>query len=234
MKKIKLIMSSMLLLLPSILMAQSLENYRVKNPCIFSLEMNLNGVRKQIRGESNLSSAAMGGLFGIFVNQIRTVANPTAYIVVNVKGKGSFIVADRIKEVDGRKTLVSFAAPQDWEDSDAVIDVWLDNSQSDQFWKVVLSSITVDGNANVRAETHPVVPIKISGDVGIKATMSIDYERLGDVKLVSDKFVGQWVGKIPKSNLANEGKVTGEDTSVVSRPKIEIGTAILENLGRAN
>jgi hypothetical protein len=98
--------------------------YRIEHPAKYSFEFNIQGARTKIKVEER---PAMAG--DVIIHELfYTPANPTVYAVVRVKGVGTFIIPERVKEADDCKVFVTFAAAQEWAGKDFTDEVWRDNS----------------------------------------------------------------------------------------------------------
>lgn len=202
---------------------------------VYSLELNIEGARTKIKLDEN--SHWYAGAVGTAYDMLHIPANPTVYALIRVKGKGTFIIPERIKEADNRKAFVTFAAPQDWVGRDFIIEVWRDSADSDKFWHVVLSTTTfeatAEANAKVRLPVPAAIPVEASAGAGAILKVKTDKHTFDGVKLVADKLICVAEGRvIPKCGESTESSLKGDIASLLTtKSKLLLGKAVVENHG---
>jgi hypothetical protein len=191
-----------------------------------SIELNLSGYRSKVKAERS------GLVYGIGLSPLRYLvpaSNINVYALLNVKGEGTYLIPSLFKEADGRTCIATFVGSSEWAEKEYTLELWSDNSNSDRFWKAVLTTATFDVGA--RTPVSPAIPVEVSGSLKAK----VDKDTFKGVTLVHDNLVAQCKGKFPARGGKSKEKLVADQSegavlNLVST-KVELGSFELQDHG---
>jgi len=199
----------------------------------YSMELTFKGLRTKDKAENGLRDSIKSLLLGGVLYQTYTTfaskPNPDAYVIVTVAGGDTFLIPRKLKQIDDRSTLVNFTCPEDWKDKDLLIEVWRDNAQSDAFWKTVLSTLSVDVQANAGGTflVMNAVPVEVSGKVRVK----LENDTFKKLTLVHDELLATCKVKLPSEASKSKEKLVSSIGLLGTIQAVSMGDVELQNYG---
>ena len=191
-----------------------------KNISKYSLTLDLEAQAEVLRSlkEMNMSECwnALSSLFE---------ENPDVFFSISVEGDTQKRLLPEISNnARGCTVLITYIAPASWSGSNAVIEVWDDDSWIDDLASKLVSATTVEINPSITAGAAAPVIIE-AGQIHIEGS------KVGKIKLISQDYVGQFTGVIPTIGNTISGDLTFKIKSQGEEKKIVIGKISMKNLG---